>query len=235
MTKDKILIIDDSKVIRLTIRNMLPSNSPFVMLEASNGEEGLKLLRQEYRNINLIVLDCIMPKMTGWEVLKQIQTEPKIKEIPLVLMTGRIEEFTEKNFPPLTNFECLQKPFDKHQLQQAVSKAIAKVKQNRQQLRKKHDRDARPREYDAVLGGQNRPPVGGVVLGGIAGVKMRLASADMQQQIAALKQALNYGEAGIDLVIAALNHESQEIQSAAYFLLKERKEAKVKQALLNRK
>lgn len=231
MTKDKILIIDDSKVIRLTIRNMLPANSPYLILEAANGEIGLKLLRQEYRSINLIVLDCIMPKMTGWEVLKQIQSDTKMKEIPLVLMTGRIEEFREANLSPLANFECLQKPFDKQQLQQAVARAIAKVKQNPQQLPQKNDLQARPKAYDAVLGGQNLAPVNGAVLGGIEGVKMRLASGKIEQQITALKQALDYGEVGIDLVIAALDRESEQIRTAAYFLLKERKEAKVKRAL----
>jgi CheY-like chemotaxis protein len=232
MAKDKILIIDDSKVIRLTIRNMLPANSPYLILEAANGEIGLKLLRQEYRSINLIVLDCIMPKMTGWEVLKQIQSDTKMKEIPLVLMTGRVEEFTEANFSPLANFECLQKPFDKQQLQQAVARAIAKVKQKRQQLPKNKEQNDRPKEYDAVLGGQNKAPIGGAVLGGIEGVKMRLATGDTKQQIAALKQALNYGEVGIDLLIAALRHQSQEIRTATYFILKERKEAKVKRALI---
>lgn len=51
-----------------------------------------------------------------------------------------------------------------------------------------------PKEYDLVLGGHNTPPIDGVVLGGIEGVKSRLASDNIQSQISALSEALNYEE-----------------------------------------
>ena len=54
----------------------------------------------------------------------------------------------------------------------------------------------RPREYDAILGGKNSIPRDLAVLGGIAGVKSRLASPAVEARIAALSEALKYGEAG---------------------------------------
>ena len=90
-----------------------------------------------------------------------------------------------------------------------------------------------PREDDAVLGGHAPPLVDGVVLGGIEGVKMRLASAVLQQRVTALSEALKYGEAGLDLVIQRLQDESKRLQFAAYSLLKERQEPRVKQQLQN--
>ena len=57
-----------------------------------------------------------------------------------------------------------------------------------------------PKSQDAVLGGQSPPPLGGVVLGGIAGVKRRLASSAIAPRIAALREALNYGENGLERV-----------------------------------
>nr|WP_322714981.1 WD40 repeat domain-containing protein [Nostoc sp. ChiSLP03a]MDZ8216267.1 WD40 repeat domain-containing protein [Nostoc sp. ChiSLP03a] len=88
-----------------------------------------------------------------------------------------------------------------------------------------------PKQYDAVLGTQNSAPVGSVILGGLEGVKSRLKNVDIEAQTAALKEALNYGEAGFDLVIQAWQYESGKLKWAAYSLLRHREETRVKQAL----
>jgi formylglycine-generating enzyme required for sulfatase activity len=85
-----------------------------------------------------------------------------------------------------------------------------------------------PREYDAVRGGQNLIPANAAVLGGIPGVKNRLASPIIEVRIAALSEALKYGEAGLDLIIQALHDESMQVQLAAYLLLKARSKLKIK-------
>ena len=88
-----------------------------------------------------------------------------------------------------------------------------------------------PREYDAVLGGNSPSLEGAAVLGGIEGVKLRLQNPDAKVRIAALQQALNYGEQGLDLVIAGLKDESWDIQNAAYLILNSRPESRIKQIL----
>ncbi|HAA27997.1 MAG TPA: hypothetical protein DCE56_10470 [Cyanobacteria bacterium UBA8553] len=95
-----------------------------------------------------------------------------------------------------------------------------------------------PQDYDAVLGG-NSPASGGLVLGGIEGVKWQFARsassgcpASIELRIAALKDALNYGQVGLDFVIQALDNQSWHIHQAAYFLLTAHPVNKVKQALL---
>ena len=85
-----------------------------------------------------------------------------------------------------------------------------------------------PREYDAVLGGQNSIPVNAAVLGGIAGVKSRLASPIVEVRIAALSEALKYGAAGLDLIIQALHDESVQVKFTVYSLLKDRNDLKIK-------
>jgi len=90
-----------------------------------------------------------------------------------------------------------------------------------------------PREYDAVLGGQISIPVNAAVLGGIPGVKSRLASPAVEVRIAALSEALKYGEAGLDLIIRGLQDESMQVKLAAYSLLKDRDKEKFKQHLRN--
>lgn len=89
-----------------------------------------------------------------------------------------------------------------------------------------------PRVYDAVKGGQTPHPVDSTILGGLEGVKSRLASVVEEQRIAALSEALNYGEAGVYLVVQALLwDESKQVQRAAYLILRERTEPRVKQAI----
>ena len=90
----------------------------------------------------------------------------------------------------------------------------------------------RPRVYDAVLGGQLSPPKDGVVLGGIEGVKRRLAIATSpEQQTVAVAEALNYGEAGTKLVFEIVNTESEKLQSTVSSLLGQQALAKVQSHL----
>lgn len=90
-----------------------------------------------------------------------------------------------------------------------------------------------PGEYDAVKGGQNSTPVDAAVLGGIAGVKSHLASPAVEVRIIALSEALKYGEAGLDLILGALQDESVQVKLAVYSLLKDRNDEKIKQLLQN--
>jgi hypothetical protein len=88
-----------------------------------------------------------------------------------------------------------------------------------------------PREYDAVLGNQSLPPAGGVVLGGMEGLKLSFSHSTEARKIAILKEALNYGEEGLELVIQALGDAAERVQWNAYSLLRERAEPKIRQIL----
>jgi len=86
-----------------------------------------------------------------------------------------------------------------------------------------------PKEYDAVLGGESQVPLAAAVLGGIPGIKIRLASPIVEVKIAALSEALKYGDPGLELIIGALQDESIAVKFAAYSLLKDRDEPNLKQ------
>ncbi|MEH1933794.1 MAG: hypothetical protein V7L14_08700 [Nostoc sp.] len=89
-----------------------------------------------------------------------------------------------------------------------------------------------PGEFDAVLGGEQQNQNYGVVLGGLEGVQNRLNSEDDEVRIAALEDALKYGDAGVDLIIEALYDSSDEIHDCAIYLLR-KAGIKGKQALLD--
>lgn len=124
MANHKILVIDDSRVIRARVRDMLPAGN-FEVLEAKDGEEGLNMIRQEHPN--LIMLDFLLPKVSGFEVFQQIQGNGDLQKIPLVVMSGREEEVLEKIPKPFDYFEFIKKPFEQKELIGAIKSAMKKA------------------------------------------------------------------------------------------------------------
>ncbi|MGF1539431.1 MAG: response regulator [Pleurocapsa sp.] len=129
MSTHKILVIDDSKVIRMRVKDMLPDGN-FEVIEAKDGLEGFNLIKTE--SPNLIMLDFLLPKMSGWEVYQEIQKEPRLRTIPLLLMSGRKEEVTDKLPEPFEYFAFVEKPFDREQLVDAIREAMMKAKKQPQ-------------------------------------------------------------------------------------------------------
>ena len=129
MSAHKILVIDDSKVIRMRVKDMLPEGN-FRVLEAKDGVEGYNLIRSE--KPNLIMLDFLLPKMSGWDVYQEVQKEYDLKKIPLVLMSGRKEEVVEKLTEPFEYFSFIEKPFEKKQLLEAIKDAMGKSRKHPQ-------------------------------------------------------------------------------------------------------
>jgi len=126
MAAYKILIVDDSRAIRLQVRDMLPQGN-FEVSEAGDGVEALDLIRQDIPH--LVLLDFFMPRMNGWEVLLRIQHQPDWQMIPIVVMTGRREEAEARVPEMFRHFEFVEKPFDQKTLITAVRSAMAKAKQ----------------------------------------------------------------------------------------------------------
>jgi len=93
----KILIVDDSLMDRKLLMNVLRKNGiEHEILEAVNGEEGIKVLSGNYKDIGLILLDWQMPKMDGIAFMKGISSVPEVKEIPIVMITASSSEDNRK-------------------------------------------------------------------------------------------------------------------------------------------
>lgn len=82
---ETILVVDDEIINRLVLTTMLKKNG-YSILEAQNGEEALHLTRSEHPDI--IILDIMMPKMDGYEVIEQLKKEEKTASIPIILVTA---------------------------------------------------------------------------------------------------------------------------------------------------
>ncbi len=106
MSRMKILVVDDESRMRKLVRDFLVKEG-FVVLEAADGLEALDVFYAE-KDIALIILDVMMPKMDGWQVCREVRTNSKV---PIIMLTARADERDE-----LTGFEMgvdeyISKPF----------------------------------------------------------------------------------------------------------------------------
>jgi CheY-like chemotaxis protein len=89
----KILLVEDSKTIRRENESAL-SNAGYEVICAEDGESALQLAKEHQPD--LVLLDMILPKMSGPEVLKHLKGEPATAEIPVVVLSGLSEKNREK-------------------------------------------------------------------------------------------------------------------------------------------
>jgi CheY-like chemotaxis protein len=89
----KILLVEDSKPIRRENESAL-SKAGYEVVCAEDGETALSLVKDQH--FDLILLDMILPRMSGPEVLKHLKTEPATAEIPVVVLSGLSEKNREK-------------------------------------------------------------------------------------------------------------------------------------------
>lgn len=106
MEQIKVLVVDDEARMRKLVKDFL-SVKGFTVLEAGDGEEAVDIFFEQ-KDIALILLDVMMPKMDGWEVLKTIR---KYSQVPVVMLTARSEERDELQGFSLGVDEYISKPF----------------------------------------------------------------------------------------------------------------------------
>ena len=106
MDSVKILVIDDEARMRKLVKDFLAAKG-FIVLEAENGEEGIEIFTSD-KNIKLILLDVMMPKMDGFETLQVIR---EYSNVPVIMLTARSEERDELESYKLGVDEYITKPF----------------------------------------------------------------------------------------------------------------------------
>lgn len=102
----KILVVDDEPRMRKLVRDFLTVKG-FQVIEAEDGEQAIDIFFEE-KDIALILLDVMMPKMDGWEVLKTVR---QYSQIPILMLTARGEEQDELQGFKLGADEYISKPF----------------------------------------------------------------------------------------------------------------------------
>lgn len=106
MDKIKILVVDDESRMRKLVRDFLEKKGMEV-IEAENGERAVDIFFSE-KNISLVVLDVMMPKMDGWQVCRELRSYSKV---PIIMLTAKTDERDELQGFQLGVDEYIAKPF----------------------------------------------------------------------------------------------------------------------------
>ena len=106
MEKIKILVVDDESRMRKLVRDFLVRED-YEVLEAGDGEAALDIFYKE-KNIALLILDVMMPKLNGWEVCREIRETSKV---PIIMLTAKGDEEDELTGFDLGVDEYISKPF----------------------------------------------------------------------------------------------------------------------------
>ena len=106
MDKLKILVVDDESRMRKLVRDFLVKQN-FDVLEAGDGEEAVDIFFRE-KDIALIILDVMMPKMDGWQTCREIRAYSKV---PIIMLTAKSDERDELQGFDLGVDEYITKPF----------------------------------------------------------------------------------------------------------------------------
>ena len=122
-TKPRILVIEDhastSKILRLIL-----TRSGFDVEITGNGEEGLQVAQKE--NFDLILSDVDLPGINGFEICRQLKQDTRLREIPIIMMSGRLaEEYQSKAFKSGAA-DYLSKPFAPSELLHKISTHVKK-------------------------------------------------------------------------------------------------------------
>ena len=119
----KVLMVDDEERMRKLVKDFLTIKG-YRVLEAGDGEEAIDIFFKE-KDISLVILDVMMPKMDGWEVCKTIR---RYSQVPIIMLTARSEERDELLGFELGVDEYISKPFSPKELMARVG---AVLKRNR--------------------------------------------------------------------------------------------------------
>lgn len=109
MTARRILIIDDEEDIQDVARVALEVVGGWEVITASSGSEGLILAEKELPDV--ILLDVMMPDLDGIATLKQLRANPATQQIPVILLTAKVQPADRHRFAQLGTMPIIAKPF----------------------------------------------------------------------------------------------------------------------------
>ncbi|WP_347027478.1 diguanylate cyclase [Blautia wexlerae] len=118
----QLLVVDDSEMNREILKEIL--GKEYRILEACDGEEALKMLEQYGTEISLVLLDIIMPKMDGFEVLAYMNRDKWIEDIPVIMISSEGSESYIRRAYELGASDYISRPFDAKVVYQRVINMI---------------------------------------------------------------------------------------------------------------
>ncbi len=120
----KIMVVDDEPDILFTVGQVLET-SGYEVIKAKDGKECIEKLNELSEIPDLVLLDIMMPEVSGWDVAAKIKENPAWKEIPIVFLTAK-GDIMSIGMGNLTAEDYIVKPFDIKDLKERVNKILNK-------------------------------------------------------------------------------------------------------------
>jgi DNA-binding response OmpR family regulator len=121
MSYDKVLIVDDEKLILISTRIVLESVG-YSAITAASGEEAIAMATEQ--RPGLILLDIMMPGIDGWETLSRLKEAPETKDIPVIIFTAREHSRGKHLAREMGAADYFQKPFEPDELIEIVQEHL---------------------------------------------------------------------------------------------------------------
>jgi CheY-like chemotaxis protein len=121
-TTNRILIIDDEDDIREVAKASLELMGGFTVLLASSSHEGL--VKAETEQPDAILLDVMLPDIDGTTTFKHLQSNPTTRQIPVILLTAKVQSVDQRRFADLGVMAVIPKPFDPINLASQISEVL---------------------------------------------------------------------------------------------------------------
>ena len=117
--KPLLLIVDDAEMNRMILREII--GDEYEVIEAADGLEAVKLLQEHGKEISLVLLDIIMPKMGGFDVLSHMMSTDLIADVPVIMISGEHSDDAVLRAYELGASDYINRPFDARVVRQRVS------------------------------------------------------------------------------------------------------------------
>tara|TARA_B100001989_G_C24550033_1_gene473762 strand:+ start:1169 stop:2107 length:939 start_codon:yes stop_codon:yes gene_type:complete len=121
--KGRVLAVEDEAT-SLAILVSLLEDLHYDVLEAQDGREALDIIERESQNIDVIVLDKVMPEMGGLEVVDQLKEDPKVQHIPVIMVTGSTKAEEVKEGIDAGVFYYMTKPYEDDVFKSVITSAM---------------------------------------------------------------------------------------------------------------
>ena len=149
--KSQILLVDDSKMNRMMLKEILGGD--YSILEAENGQECLEKMQAEAGNIALVLLDINMPGMDGFEVLKAMNANHTIEDIPVIMISSEDSDAAIRRSYELGASDYVNRPFDARIVYRRVTNTIKLYAKQRRLVQMVSDQiRARENNTDMLVG-----------------------------------------------------------------------------------
>ena len=118
----KVLVVDDEPDVLLLCRVNLEFEG-YEVIEATDGEQAMERVREETPDV--VLLDVMMPKMDGWQVLSAIKADEELKDIPVVMLTAKVQDQDQIRGWSQGAADYITKPFSPLALSQVLQDVLA--------------------------------------------------------------------------------------------------------------